>query len=200
MIINKKSTVSIVFLIVLGCVIMAFVDIGLHVNYIIKSTIKLMTFILLPIVFLLFDKSVSIKSLLAFKWEQIKTALLLGGGVFGIIIGTYFAFGKLFDFSKITTVLESNLGVTAENFIYVAIYIALINSLAEEFFFRGFGFIALKKASTRAFAYFFSAIAFSAYHVSILDGWFTGWQYAVLIFALFIAGLILIDCQVKCNT
>ena len=37
------------------------------------------------------------------------------------------------------------MGITAGNFLWVAIYISVMNSFLEEFFFRGFGFITLKK-------------------------------------------------------
>ena len=36
----------------------------------------------------------------------------------------------------------------------------------------------------------FSAAAFAAYHVAILDGWFTWWVYGLCMLGLFLGGLI----------
>ena len=70
----------------------------------------------------------------------------------------------VFDFSAITGALTDNIGVNAENFIIVSLYISFINSLLEEVFFRGFAFINLKRITGRKFAYFFSAGIFAVYH------------------------------------
>ena len=68
--------------------------------------------------------------------------------------------------------LSENIGVKSSNFIFVAIYISFANSLLEEFFFRGFAFLKLKEVSSRKFAYIFSALAFSIYHLAMMIGWF----------------------------
>jgi len=71
----------------------------------------------------------------------------------------------------------------------VAIYISLINSLLEEFFFRGLGFLTLKKMTSRKFAYLFSAATFSLYHIAIMTSWFAPFLFIVLILSLFVAGI-----------
>jgi len=90
----------------------------------------------------------------------------------------------------VTTNLENNLGVTKDNFLFVALYITSINSLLEEFFFRGFSFLSLKEVSSRKIAYIFSALAFAIYHVAIMNNWFTPPLFILLIVSLFIAGLL----------
>ena len=77
-----------------------------------------------------------------------------------IIVVAYSLTKGIFDFSGITKSLSNNIGVTGERFIWVALYISFINSLLEEFFFRGFAFLTLKKLTTRKVAYIFSAILF----------------------------------------
>ena len=97
--------------------------------------------------------------------------------------------GNLFNFSSVTKSLENNIGVNSSNFIFVALYISFINSLLEEIFFRGFAFITLKSISSKKFAYIFSSISFSIYHVAMMSTWFDILLLLLLIFSLFIAGI-----------
>ena len=68
--------------------------------------------------------------------------------IFTIIFGAYLGIGKFFDFSNVVSSLSKNAGVTINNFIFVAVYISFINSLLEEFFFRGFAFLKLKEVTS----------------------------------------------------
>jgi len=90
----------------------------------------------------------------------------------------------------VTSSLTEGMGITADNFIWVAIYISIMNSFLEEFFFRGFGFITLKKYVNVRFAYFFSPVLFAIYHVGMLVGMFHPAVLALLMFGLIIGGLI----------
>ncbi len=96
----------------------------------------------------------------------------------------------VFDFSAITGALTGNIGVTRDNFVFVSLYISFVNSLLEEFFFRGFAFLTLKKLSTRRFAYLFSAAVFSLYHVAMMIGWFSVEVFVIVLAGLFAGGLI----------
>ena len=82
-----------------------------------------------------------------------------------------------------------NGGISADNFLYVSLYIAFCNSLLEEFFFRGFAYLTLKKVASPLFATAFSAAAFAFYHGGMLDGWFSPLLYAGTLAALFVCGL-----------
>ena len=96
----------------------------------------------------------------------------------------------IFDFSSVTTSLTNNIGVTGKNFIFVSLYISFVNSLLEEFFFRGFAFITLKRITGRKFAYIFSASVFSVYHIAMMIGWFSPVAFLIVMVALFLGGLI----------
>ena len=98
--------------------------------------------------------------------------------------------GPFFDMSMITTSLENNIGVNKSNFVFVAIYISFVNSLLEEFFFRGFAFLSLKEVSNKKLSYIFSSLAFSLYHIAIMTNWFRLALYMILIVSLFVGGLI----------
>lgn len=169
---------------------MAWVDAVLSPNYAIKSVLKLILFLMLPLGYSLVDRQISFRSLFIFDRKRILFSVLLGVGIYLLILGTYFILGPYFDFSNITVALQNNIGVNKNNFIFVALYISLINSLLEEFFFRGFAFLTLKKTTSRRTAYLFSAGAFSLYHVAIMTSWFTPLLYILLIASLFVAGIL----------
>ena len=130
------------------------------------------------------------KALFCFKKKGLLISLVLGIAIFVVIFGGYFVTCGFIDFSGVTTSLTSGMGITAENFIWVAIYISIMNSFLEEFFFRGFGFITLKKYLNIKFAYFFSPVLFAIYHVGMLIGMFHPAVLALLMFGLIVGGLI----------
>lgn len=187
---NQKKRLSLIILIViLSCSIMAIVDAVISPNYLVKSIIKMVLFLLIPFLATRANKDFSLKDLFKIKKKQMILPILLGVIVYFFILSAYFIIGPYFDFSNVTVALGENYGVNKENFIIVALYISLVNSLLEEFFFRGFAFILLKKFSTRRFAYLFSAGAFSIYHIAFMSDWFQPVLFLLLLSSLFIAGL-----------
>lgn len=186
----KVNKVLLITLVILGCLIMAFVDGVLSPNYITKSICKLLIFFLLPYVYYSRSySSISLKSLFKINKDHIIKSLTLGIAVYILILSSYFTIGNLFNFSSVTKSLENNIGVNSSNFIFVALYISFINSLLEEVFFRGFAFITLKNISSKKFAYIFSSISFSIYHVAMMSTWFDIVLLLLLILSLFIAGI-----------
>lgn len=185
----KKKTIILIVLI--GCLIMGFIDAVIRPDYLVKSFIKIMLFSIMPIIYSRYDKELNLSSLFKVKSKrEIIIALLAGLAVFLFILGAYLIIGRFFDFSNVTSSLSENIGVDKENFILVAIYISFVNSLLEEFFIRGFAFLKLKEVSTRKFAYIFSALAFALYHVAMMIGWFDISLFILTIGGLFIGGLI----------
>ncbi|MEE1043522.1 MAG: CPBP family intramembrane glutamic endopeptidase, partial [Clostridia bacterium] len=76
------------------------------------------------------------------------------------------------------------------NFLWVAIYISFANSFLEEFFFRGFAFITLKKFVSSKVAYIFSSFAFALYHIAMMIGWFGLPVILISLAGLFAGGMI----------
>ncbi len=182
---------SIILIVLIGCLIMGFIDAVIRPDYLVKSFIKIMLFSIMPIIYSRYYKELNLSSLFKVKSKrEIIIALLAGLAVFLFILGAYLIIGRFFDFSNVTSSLSENIGVDKENFILVAIYISFVNSLLEEFFFRGFAFLKLKEVSTRKFAYIFSALAFALYHVAMMIGWFDISLFILTIGGLFIGGLI----------
>lgn len=186
----KTKRNIIIFITILVCGLMSVVDAFIQPGYFIKSLIKIALFLCLPLLYSLYDKSCKLKKLFIPDKKGIFTALLLGVGVYATVVGAYFAFRGIFDFSALTSNLTSTTGVDKNNFIFVALYISFANSLLEEFFFRGFAFLTLKGVSNRLFAYIFSSVLFAAYHIAMMLGWFA-WPVVLLSMAgLFAGGMI----------
>ena len=121
--------------------------------------------------------------------KSLKTAGILALAVFLFLTVAYMLLAPWLDLSAIPEKLRYN-DVTAENFPLIAAYITLGNSLLEELFFRGFAFLTLRNYTSEKFAYFFSALAFALYHVSILDGWFHPVWFGLFLVGLAVGGLI----------
>ena len=187
---NKRSSVLITGTVILACVIMALVDALWQPVYAVKSVIKIVLFLALPVVYTSTDNRIKLKTLFKVNKNGFKTALILGISVYALILGGYLLLKDVFDFSSVTGALMDSVKVNANNFIYVSLYISFVNSLLEEFFFRGFAFLTLKKISSAKYAYIFSSVAFSIYHVAIMTGWFSIPLFLLIISGLFVGGLI----------
>jgi len=169
-----------------------FVDAFIHPNYFVKIPIKILFFLALPMLFFVKNKEAfkDFMKMFVLKKDGILKALLLGVGVYTVIVGGYFLTRNVIDFSNVTSSLTEGMGITAGNFIYVSLYISIMNSFLEEFFFRGFGFITLKKYTTRKVAYVFSSTLFAMYHIGMLVGMFHFWALLLLLLGLIAGGCI----------
>ena len=187
--------------VLLSTLLMCFVDGIISPPYLYKSIIKIVLFLLIPLGYFLLskDKSAYLKKLFVPKKKDFLLALLLGIGVFAVIMIAYFFLGDYIDLSGIKESLTTGIGVTADNFVYVAIYISFVNSLLEEFFFRGYAFLILKEESGRKFAYIFSSAMFALYHVGMTSGWFNILIYILSMAGLFVGGCIFNYLNEKCE-
>lgn len=174
----------------IACLCMGLVDAVIQPNYWIKSAIKIAVFLLLPTLYALYDRDFRVKTLFIPDKKGFFLALLLGGGVYAVVLGEYLIFRGVFDFSAITGNVTDAVGVNRDNFLWVALYISFVNSLLEEFFFRGFAFLTLKGVTGRTFAYLFSAGLFAAYHIAMMIGWFALPVVLLALLGLFLGGLI----------
>jgi uncharacterized protein len=182
---NKK--IKIILIITLGCIVMALTDGLWQPGYAIKSAVKILFFLGLPIIIL---RKEQISKYFGFRKKTLPKLIALGLGIYGFILAAYFVIGPYFDFSSVVSGLEEQLGVNASNFIFVAVYISLVNSLLEEYFFRGIAFIELKQLTSRRFAYVFSALMFALYHVAMLIGLFDWYLIVLMLVALIVGGFI----------
>ena len=188
----RTKKLYIILSLIIFSLAVTFIDAVVHPPYFSKIPIKILFFLALPMLFFAFwrEEWSEFKALFRFKKKGLLISLLLGIAIFGVILGGYFVTCGFIDFSGVTSSLTEGMGITADNFIWVAIYISIMNSFLEEFFFRGFGFITLKKNVNVGFAYFFSPVLFAIYHVGMLVGMFPPAVLALLMFGLIVGGLI----------
>ena len=187
---NKKNICLIISIIIISCIVMAIVDGIIQPGYAIKSAVKIVMFLALPLLYSHFDKSLDLKRLFKLDKKSLVKSLALGIPIYAVIVGGYLLLKDVFDFSAITGALTDGVGVNRDNFVFVSLYISFVNSLLEEFFFRGFAFLSLKKLTSRKFSYIFSALAFALYHVAMMTGWFSPLMFIIIMAGLFAGGVI----------
>ena len=173
-----------------GCVLMAWVEVGLSPTYWTKSLLKILIFGGCTLLYGLLSRDESLFS--PFRkpsFSSLKQALFLAAGVFIFLLGGYAVLSPWLDLSGVTGNLGSKEGITAAQFPLVALYISLVNSLLEEWFFRGFAYLNLRRTAPR-FAFVFSSLAFALYHVCIMGSWFHPVLLLLLIAGLVIAGML----------
>ncbi len=195
----EKKAYYLLGILFISCVIMGYIDFVISPVYFVKAGAKLILFLAVPLTYLFITKESDFKTLFQFDRKQLKFLVILGSGVFTLILGAYFLLGSFFDLSNITKSLESDIGVNKENFVFVACYIAIINSFLEELFFRGFAFLELKKVTKGNFAMIISALFFALYHIAMMVNWMNIGLLVLLTISLFVAGIIFNKLNEKYN-
>ncbi|WP_052360677.1 CPBP family intramembrane glutamic endopeptidase [Oceanobacillus manasiensis] len=171
------------------CGLLAFIEHGLEINYVIKTICKVSFFFLVVWTYKMIFKDFRFKDVLALsklgKRDWLKVTLL-GLSSAGIVLTAYLLFLPYIDLSLIQQDLTERLGITAAGFIFVGIYISFGNSLLEEYFFRGFIFFKLP----RKWGYVYSPLLFAAYHIPMIMLWFTAEIVLLCFFGLWLIGLV----------
>ncbi|MCD4656612.1 MAG: CPBP family intramembrane metalloprotease [Planctomycetes bacterium] len=145
--------------------------------------------VLLPIVWVIFvDKQRF--PLIRFKTNGLFAGVLSGFFIGAVILAFYFfVFKNILDFSMLRFKAEQ-LGFSGNNFFIVAIFITLINSLVEEYYWRWFAFSKLRSVISSRKAMIISALGFSFHHLIVLITYF-GMAYGILFsFGTFIGGVV----------
>ena len=185
---SRKNLTILMTAAAICCGVMALVDGVIQPGYAIKSAVKIGVFALIPLLLTRFRSLTPLREIFRFRKKGFAAALLLGIGIYVLIFGAWWVLRNWIDFSGIAGNLTEDAGVTRENFLYVSLYISFVNSLLEEFFFRGFLFANLR--SSRTLAYCFSALTFSLYHAAMMIGWFHFLITGLVLLGLFVGGLI----------
>lgn len=163
-----------------------------ELTYLLKIGVKLILFFAFPSYYMFKTKR-------NFFWESYKKrepllrlnlSHILGLLIVGVLIITYLIVKPTINVSIFQNELELKYKITQENIFLYGFYMTFINSLLEEFFFRGFMFLELKNLDMKKNAYFISSIAFSIYHISNFQNWFSFGIMFLAIVGLFIGGLI----------
>lgn len=188
----RKNSFIIMGTVLLGCLAMGWLDAVVRPGYLVKSLWKLVFFLALPLLLYYRSHLPRLKQFFSLRSGAGPWPLILGLGVYAGILGLYFTIGRFFDFSQVVGSLDAQLGVDRENFLFVSLYISFVNSLLEEFFFRGFGYLSLREELPRRTAGLFSAGTFALYHVAMMIGWFR-WDLLTLLIALLLAAALFLN-------
>ena len=125
--------------------VMCFYDTFISPPFYFKPIIKMLFFLVIPTILLMWTKTGTFKGMFRLSKKNFAMSLLGGLAVFVFILAAFFIFRNVFDFSKVAVTLEESIGVSRRNLLFVGIYISLVNSLLEEYFFRGVAFLTLKR-------------------------------------------------------
>ena len=187
---NRKKCAILMTSVAAACICMGVVDAVIQPGYAMKSVIKALLFLCFPALYSAWSQDGSFRENLVPGRRGLLIAVGAGAAVYAVVMSAYFAFRNVFDFSSLTSSLTSTTGVNRENFLWVALYISFVNSLLEEYFFRGYAFLTLKKSIGRKKACCFSAAMFALYHIAMMIGWFDRIVIALALIGLFAGGLI----------
>ena len=186
---NDKNKLFIMLYVVLCCIFMAFIELIIEPNYLIKSIIKIIMFFGIPFII---TRLLKINILNNFKINKKEIIKLFKMGIVIYLVGfiLYLILKNVFDFSEIVHSLMVDQQVTEKQLIFVAIYLSFGNSILEEFMFRLISFIKLKEYCSRNFAYIFSSIMFSFYHIAMISIGFPLPLTFLSLIGLFILGIL----------
>jgi membrane protease YdiL (CAAX protease family) len=150
-------------------------------------------FLLLPLIYCrLHGISVRRDVLKLQNWRRgLKWTLALGLLAILIFWGAYFALGDLLlDRSKIVAKIGTQFSVNSRTVFLIAPITIVLNSLLEEFFYRGFAFGLLVQRN-RAVGYVLPAVVFTVQHVLFIYDWM-GWvPFAMAVAGLFVFAVVL---------
>lgn len=181
----------IVVILLLGSLLTFLVDALFDFGYWGRAVFKLVLFIGMPLILHISFHEVNVFTVLDTRREKgsFRKSVLMGVLVYIMLLVLYILIRGFISLETIENAISKNFMVDKSNFIWVALYISFVNSFLEEFFFRGFGFLKLKRSFGRGGAYVFSSLLFALYHIGMVDGWASPLITGLAILGLFLSGM-----------
>jgi membrane protease YdiL (CAAX protease family) len=126
------------------------------------------------------------------NWRRsLPAAAGLGGFAVVAFWGTYYLLSDLLlDKAMIVAKIGEQFSVTASTVLLIAPITILLNSMLEEFFYRGFAFGLLVKRQ-RWLGYLLPSTVFTIQHILFIYHWVTPLPFAIAVVALFVFALVL---------
>jgi membrane protease YdiL (CAAX protease family) len=129
-----------------------------------------------------------------FKFRNGRNGLpvAVGLGLAGaaIFLGVYFTVGHLLiDKAGVVAKINAQFGVNKTTVLLVAPFTVLLNSLLEEFFYRGFSFGLIVKRN-RKLGYLLPAVTFTVQHLLFIYHWAPWYSIAIGTLGLFVFALV----------
>lgn len=187
-----KSDIKIVMLLILGSLLLLFIEPHFNFDYWQKALVKVSMFVGIPMYLHIRYPKLNPFSSIGFAKVKIINAILLGVAVYILILVVFILVQSFLSFDAIKSSLLDNVNVTKDNFVYVALYISIINSWVEEFFFRGFGYFSVKPILGKMNSYILSSMLFALYHIGIVGDWAHPILVVISIIGLFFVGIFFI--------
>lgn len=184
----NKNALWLMITVIVSCVVMAIIETVIEPAYFVKSVLKILMFLLVPVIVM---KTYNIKVFSESFSLNTKNILKLSGLgiiIYAVIMTAYFITRGFFDYSALVDSLSADQNVTEKSFIPVALYISFGNSLLEEFLFRYVAFIKLSEYTTRSVSYIFSASLFALYHIAMIGGSFPLYLLLLALIGLAVGG------------
>lgn len=167
-----KKSLWLIVTVIISCIAMAVIETIIEPAYFVKSVLKIIFFLFVPVVFIKLQKEKVFTDSFSLNKRSILKLSGLGLIIYVIIMAAFFLTKGIFDYSSLVTSLSADQNVSQNSFIWVALYISFCNSLLEEFLFRFVAFIKLSEYATKNAAYIFSSAMFALYHVAMIGGSF----------------------------
>ncbi|MCD6579402.1 CPBP family intramembrane metalloprotease [bacterium] len=126
----------------------------------------------------MFIKKISFKRALFFDigYEGFKKLfpyqIIIGLILVGIYLLAFFLLKHFLNFDQIAHKLINRNGITPINLIFVGLFIILINSYLEEYFWRGYLFKEFSSCISPFWAHLLSGFGFSLHHLVFIYDWF----------------------------
>ena len=177
----QKKSLWLIIMVIICCIAMAVIEVLIEPAYFVKSVLKILFFLFIPIVFLKFQKEKVFADSFGLNKKSVVRLSALGIIIYAIIMLAYLLTKGIFSYPALVNSLSTDQNVAQNSFIWVALYISFCNSLLEEFLFRFVAFIKLSEYTTKNIAYIFSSCLFALYHVAMIG---TSFPFPLLILAL----------------
>jgi membrane protease YdiL (CAAX protease family) len=186
---NAKKQTALLFSLIILPVVILFLSSGLvKANYFFTWIYKLLY--LFPIFYGLYIERKTLKQSLfenfSFRRFKKKVILMLGIGIIiaAIYVAAFFLLKGHLDLQLIAAELGAFASINLNNIIFIGISIIIVDSLLEEFFWRGFMFDRMRKLMKPWIAYLITGIAFSFHHIMFYHGWFNLTFFIIATFGL----------------
>ena len=168
--VKNKNLLLIMVLSLFACVLHGVMLFTPFNDYLFTSAVKIVLFVLCPVLYVAFSKDGTVKDLFFRKgdWKSIRYSLVLAGGALVFMISGFAVIHPWLDESMITHAM-SNVGITGSNYIFAVLYYVVVNVALEELFFRGFIFLTLYRLGYKWYAHLYSSLLFAIYHVAIMQ-------------------------------
>lgn len=169
-------------------------------DYFHTSAVKFALFMICPVIYLAISKDYRLKDLffLTGNAKSIKYSFLFGVIVFIAVFIGFLIVRPWLDYSMIIGAM-SNVGITKENYIFIALYYVVVNVALEELFFRGFIFLTLYKIGYKYYAHIYSSLLFAIYHVAIMRYGVSPGLLLLSTLGLIAVGLLFNEITRRCN-